>query len=309
MPGELVHRLSKDLPKSYTTLEDTFPAVALNDEQFCAASETPSAPIDISSPSNPPLTYTPSVLQKRNEQSGSWDLTHRCTNYIQASGTSPASSSTPVPLLPYATHYDFKDAFAAWWQAASIRFAREAEGSISVVFEAPDVGPSFCPLQFFGSIEMPSLNRSLVNEVRVLIAGNPSNAAEKCGSGSFVLLQTMVEAHFAGVPGFKYTCLDNPYDLSMVRCAALPNNPVCQQILGHWFAPKTSNAGRSTFLIIGVSVATFLFGVTVVIGAQLVISKCRSSRANTSAPRSRINQAEYSLLHGDESSIDYAVKA
>lgn len=244
--GFVVHRLAA-MNANYVTLENTFPAIAMDGTSFCptAAPVPPTEtapttsiavpPSNDSSPSSQ-LLHREAVSQSSSIRSmasegRTWELDKPCTGYTPSNIT-----VSPIPLLPNASYYDFRDAYGAWWQAASIRFAQEAVGTVNVVYESAPEGPTFCPGEYFGSIEMPALNTTTVTSMRVLVATHPDNPVERCGSGSFLLLRKMAEVHFANSSNFKFSCVDDPFDLTMVRCVrSSQNDPYCKKLISRFY--------------------------------------------------------------------------
>jgi hypothetical protein len=204
--GILVHRLSL-LNSNYSTLEDTFPAKALNGFFFCPSDSESSNDIENAYPEKSARSAYPYGFN-----------THNCTQYI--------------PIHRVGGGVDYGDAFGAFWEAASVRFASEASGPANVVFQVPDQGVAFCPREFFGAIEIPHMVVGQVSSLTVMVATNPQNPLENCDSGSFIELRALVESHFAADPQFQYHCQDDPYPLALVRCASLPqSDPLCKSIL------------------------------------------------------------------------------
>lgn len=240
--GFVVHRLAA-MNANYVTLENTFPAVALDRTTFCPTT-APAPPIDLvpsttiaapdfndTQPAPLPPYSAPtgqsSTIRSVTSQGRSWEHDKPCFGYTPSNVT-----VSPTPLLPNATFYDFADAYGSWWQAASIRFAREAVGTVNIVYEVDREGPTFCPGEYFGSVELPALNTSMVTTMKVMIATHPDNVVERCDSGSFVLLRKMAEAHFANASNFRFTCADDPFDLTMVRCVrSNQNDAFCRKLI------------------------------------------------------------------------------
>lgn len=257
----------------------------------------------------------------------SWEYNKLCTQCAPSNIT-----VSPTPLPPNTTFYQFSDAYGAWWQAASIRFGQEAVGTAHLVYEVEAEGPAFCPGEFFGSIELPSMNLSQVTGIQVLIATHPDNKEERCDSGSFVLLRTMIETKFAGSTNFEFTCADDPYDLTMVRCSGISQtDPYCEKLLSKFFpstspqsppasqipsvsAPNINNPATPTaapsavthclskttfkFLLLGVSIATFLAGILTTVVVQTIIGHYRRSKTATNQfpPSSSMKDVAYSSL-------------
>lgn len=285
--GILAHRLTAS-NSNYMTLEDTFPASSLDSLSFC--------PTDLESANDRFFDF---AVNRKNQRSSSQsgnvkDLkeieqrrgvtntagrsfnTTQCVRYASQNLLSSKLSrdASKSSYSRVGISYEFKDAFGAFWQAASIRWAREAVGKAHIVLEVPDSGPTFCQEDFFGSIELPTLSTSAVTQFHVMIASNKLNPVEKCGSGSFVQLERAVISHFSGVPNFLFICSDDPYDLTLVRCAGKGRlNSDCQSLLaglhldGKPAAPQSIGCANGcvskkiyTFLMIGVSIGTFAIG-------------------------------------------------
>lgn len=265
----LVHRLSK-ANNNYTTLEDTFPAIALDGMSFCSLSPQPVKPLD--------LTNT------KNGSVPGFDM-RNCTQYVNKNGGNSSA-------------LDFLDAFGAFWQAASVRFAREAVGEVKVVFVVDNTSSTFCPRSYFGSIELPNMNVNQVTSMHVLVATNNDNGEEKCGSGSFAVLQSMIETHFNSkvAPNFVYRCTNDPYDLTLVRCAGkAEGDETCQRLLGETAereaADEKSRFMRNlAFLLAGVALGCLFLGF---LAAALVPTILPSIRRCCGQPRRQEIQAAH----------------
>jgi len=184
----------------------------------------------------------------------------------------------PTLLLGATPSYSFNDAFGAFWQAASLRFAREASGMAHIVFDVSDSGPSFCPTEFFGSVELPNLNLNRVTGLDVMVSTNSNNPGERCDSGSFLVLRSLVESLISGIPNFVYQCRNDPYELLLVRCSSKPeSNEACKLLLQNRFSSSSDvpslqplqqhmctgsciSKQTSTFLMIGIGIGTFVLG-------------------------------------------------
>lgn len=252
-------------------------------------------------------------------------------------------------MPPNTTYYEFTDTYGAWWQAASLRFAHESFGSVNVVYEVDKVGPTYCPAEFFGSIELPAFNTSRVTGLKIMIATHPDNVEERCDSGSFVLLRQMAETHFADSPNFKFECFDDPYDLTLVRCADIKqSDPYCEKLLSRFntdpstppssstptFSPTTDSPStpgtvspstvpnninpfdpptatqcgahclsKTTFkfLLVGVSLATFLAGILTTVVVQTILAHYKRSTqlANGVTPSASMKEVRYMSLLED----------
>lgn len=252
----------------------------------------------------------------------------QCTEFAQRPRTTVSrSASFNAGITP---NYLFSDALGAFWQAASIRFAREARGMAHIVFEVADEGPAFCPSDFFGSIELPSMNVNQVTGLDVMVSTNANNPGEICESGSFAVLRSLVEARFSAVPNFVFQCRNDPYELLLVRCASKPeSNEACKALLREHFSTKEPSTPpspashhacsesciskkTSTFLMIGIGIGTFVLGFLLSAMVPVIQShlRCCESSPSTS-PSSYLPQMghgqgnmsldqETSLLDPDE---------
>lgn len=326
--GRLVHRLSS-INNHYVTLENTFPAAALDTLSFCPTTTAAKKDESKSSTQNTGNTaslttmrfvdYTSSLstISSSEEVQGRAFNMSACTNYIMATSNSKKafSSSTAAPNAPSGTIYEFKDAFGAFWQAASMRFAREAVGKANIVFEVEDSGPTFCPGDFYGSIELPQIDKTKVSQVNVMIATNPRNPNEKCHSGSFVELQAMIQSHFADQPLFVFTCADDPYDLTLVRCAEKNrDDSYCQLLLQSYGSSSNapSNAcgphclSKTTFkfLLIGCCIAALLVGILLSVVVPLFMKCFR--RSNSTFSDQGLSSSSYRVMEDHQSLINDA---
>lgn len=229
----------------------------------------------------------------------------QCVQYI-----SPGNSLVPSPSPTYRPFYDFSDAFGAFWQAASIRFASTARGQAYVVFEVPDEGPTFCAANFFSSVEMRAMNLSALTGLEVMVATNELNPNEKCDSGSFITLREIALATFAGYP-ITFTCQDDPYDLTLVRCGSSPESDKnCKSLLGKLFDPPvtpTTGCGKGcgskrifTFLIVGVSIGTFIVGFLLAAWIPMLTPCFRSINKSTLDPKTT-----HSMKHAGDAGEEY----
>ena len=322
--GILVHQLSR-MNSAFQTLEDTFPASSLNGFTFCPTAENAflssngNLVLSASGPL-PKRQMTEEVeidsgLATRLSGSRSFNM-QACTQYV-----SPGEPLVPAADPFYRPHYEFGDAFAAFWQAASIRFAQLASGEIHIVFEVSDEGPAFCSTDFFGSIELPSVNKSQVTGLEVLVATNSRNPSERCDSGSFANLRTLVATLLD--PEFPFVCRNDPYALQMVRCSAQKEkNEDCQNWLQTHFGNEQPMASPTvckgpcgskrtfTFLALGIGIGTFIIGFLLAAWIPMLNPFLRSINqklaspsepsANDSFPRPSINAESQSLLADPE---------
>lgn len=118
--------------------------------------------------------------------------------------------------------------FKAFWGLASRRFAEKASGISHVLVNGSRLingtPAAYSRTNFFGSMELPNLNKSNVIELKILVVHNIGGPVlEVCGNGS---IKEMEED--ANKRGIKTTCLDDPSQIQHLLCADFPESRVCR---------------------------------------------------------------------------------
>ncbi|XP_070538893.1 ADP-ribosyl cyclase/cyclic ADP-ribose hydrolase-like [Ptychodera flava] len=83
------------------------------------------------------------------------------------------------------------NAKCAFWQQASIEFAKLARGQVYVLVDgAKENGdPAYSSTSYFRRYELPNLNKNKVTSIHILVMNSTKNITETCGKGSIKTLQ------------------------------------------------------------------------------------------------------------------------
>ncbi|XP_070538265.1 ADP-ribosyl cyclase/cyclic ADP-ribose hydrolase-like [Ptychodera flava] len=105
-----------------------------------------------------------------------------------------------------ACHYPDPESNAkcAFWQQASITFAKLAAGDVQVLLDgAPKNGEkAFHPESYFNLYELPNLDKDKVKTIHILVMYSTKNIIETCSTGSIKELQNKISRTFK----YGYTC-------------------------------------------------------------------------------------------------------
>ncbi|XP_070551758.1 ADP-ribosyl cyclase/cyclic ADP-ribose hydrolase 2-like isoform X2 [Ptychodera flava] len=95
-----------------------------------------------------------------------------------------------------------KSSVGAFWNQASLEFAGEASGLVSILLSGKRKGGAFIETSILATVELPTLRTSHVTKVQILLLDKTET--EQCGKGTVKTLQEKLKEY-----GFEENCEDN----------------------------------------------------------------------------------------------------
>ncbi|XP_070212905.1 ADP-ribosyl cyclase/cyclic ADP-ribose hydrolase-like isoform X2 [Littorina saxatilis] len=118
------------------------------------------------------------------------------------------------------------NAEVSFWSAASKDFATKARGIITVMLNA-STGEGFSDTSFFGRLELPNLNASVVTHANIWLVQQPGDVIkERCDSETIQKLQTRFREK-----SISSTCIFNPQDVMWILCWDHQDDPQCRDLV------------------------------------------------------------------------------
>ncbi|XP_070538419.1 ADP-ribosyl cyclase/cyclic ADP-ribose hydrolase-like [Ptychodera flava] len=91
----------------------------------------------------------------------------------------------------------FTTSHCAFWQQASIEFAKQARGEVRVLLDGANKnGAAFYNSSYFAEYELKNLNKNFVRRVHILVMNSTENINETCGTGSILELEKEIKRLF-----------------------------------------------------------------------------------------------------------------
>ncbi|XP_022102056.1 ADP-ribosyl cyclase/cyclic ADP-ribose hydrolase-like [Acanthaster planci] len=110
-----------------------------------------------------------------------------------------------------------------FWGAASMAFAKQARGRVTVLLNGSDPGGAFRNNSFFATIELPNLKTSAVDLVNIIVVHDlDGQVVDTCDTGTVKTLKNRI-AH----RGLKWTCQDDPRLARLILCTENLDNEKC----------------------------------------------------------------------------------
>jgi len=107
------------------------------------------------------------------------------------------------------------------WTRASKAFAQGAHGSVYVLLQPSSIGgtppvyQAFRNSSIFGQTELPNMNPGIVTDITILLLRNSTSAPnEKCGHGTLLTLERMIQTKF----NFTPKCIDEHKRIYSLLC-------------------------------------------------------------------------------------------
>ncbi|XP_064615556.1 ADP-ribosyl cyclase/cyclic ADP-ribose hydrolase-like [Liolophura sinensis] len=112
-----------------------------------------------------------------------------------------------------------------YWEAASREFAKVASGTVQVMINGSRF-PPYNRTGFFGRVELPAMNTSKVDRIRILLAHDLKlHVVEDCNGKSITELKADIKAR-----GMEVECTDDPKWVRFYMCVDHPNHPICKNL-------------------------------------------------------------------------------
>nr|XP_042107027.1 ADP-ribosyl cyclase/cyclic ADP-ribose hydrolase 2-like [Ovis aries] len=110
-----------------------------------------------------------------------------------------------------------------FWRTASIQYARDSSGVISVMLNGSEPAGAYPVKGFFADFEIPYLQKDKITQIDIWVMheiGEPK--VESCGEGSVKLLEERLDKM-----GFQYSCTDDYRPVKLLKCVEHSTHPDC----------------------------------------------------------------------------------
>ncbi|XP_038049772.1 ADP-ribosyl cyclase/cyclic ADP-ribose hydrolase-like [Patiria miniata] len=115
-----------------------------------------------------------------------------------------------------------------FWGSASMSFARQARGSISVLLDGSDPRGAFRNNSFFATMELPNLDTAMVDLVNIIVVHDlDGHIVDTCDNGTILILKDRIIQR-----GLQWKCKDDPKLAKLIQCTENPDNEKCNLTSG-----------------------------------------------------------------------------
>nr|XP_020735488.1 ADP-ribosyl cyclase/cyclic ADP-ribose hydrolase 2 [Odocoileus virginianus texanus] len=111
----------------------------------------------------------------------------------------------------------------SFWRSASIQYARDSSGVISVMLNGSEPAGAYPVKGFFADFEIPYLQKDKITRIEIWVMHDIRGPkVESCGEGSVKLLEERL-----GKLGFQYSCIDDYLPVKLLQCLEHSTHPDC----------------------------------------------------------------------------------
>lgn len=116
---------------------------------------------------------------------------------------------------------------ASFWNAASIDFAKKAQGSVNVVLNGTRTFGAISNRSTFFNYELPQFKNDRINQVKVILLHSPDQPKyETCKQPkTLIYLENILREK-----NINYVCEDNPQNIFLLMCFYDPFSKECQAV-------------------------------------------------------------------------------
>ncbi|XP_059237188.1 ADP-ribosyl cyclase/cyclic ADP-ribose hydrolase 2 [Mustela nigripes] len=115
------------------------------------------------------------------------------------------------------------NAVDSFWKRASMQYARESSGVISVMLNGSEPSGAYPVKGFFADFEIPYLQKDKITRIEIWVMheiGKPK--VESCGEGTVKILEERLKKM-----GFQYSCINDHLPVKLLKCVDHSTHPDC----------------------------------------------------------------------------------